>query len=82
MPHVVDTAHRFLSTVVTLPAAGRTSGRLFTAGNQVATGERIALSLAADGTNGDGVLGATDFGEISSAQGVELIIENMEWFSL
>jgi len=46
-------------------------------------GERIALPLALDGTNADGILGASDFVYPSNAKGaVELIHENMEWITL
>jgi hypothetical protein len=81
-PHVVNAAHHFLSKVVTAPAIGRCSGRLFSMGGHAVIGERIALPLAADGINGDGVLGASDYEYLPVSGAVELIHENMEWFRL
>lgn len=81
-PPVFNDAHHFLSNVLKLPAAGRCSGRLFRVDDQVITGERIALPIAADGKNGDGILGASDYEYQPVAGVVELIHENMEWFAL
>jgi hypothetical protein len=81
-PQVADDAHRFLTGVVTIPAAGRCSGRLFTMGGRPITGERIALPLAADGRNGDGILGVSDYEHLPVSGAVELIHENVEWFAL
>jgi hypothetical protein len=77
---VFDGAYYFLSKVVATPAAGRCNGRLFTIGSKVVVGERIALPLAADGINGDAVLGASDYDRPLESGHVELITENMEWF--
>ena len=81
-PQVVEDAHRFLSKVVTGPAAGRCSGRLFLMGGRAISGERIALPLAADGKNGDGILGASDYELLPVSGAVELIHENVELFAL
>jgi hypothetical protein len=81
-PHVFGLAHQFLSNVVSIPAAGRCSGRLFTMGGEPVRGERIALPLAADGMTGDAILGASDYHGPLMSGPVELIHENMEWFAI
>jgi len=82
-PHVVKGARTFLGAVVTKPSVGKCTGKLFTIGDEAITGERIALPLALDGINADGILGASDFVYPSNAKGaVELIHENMEWITL
>jgi hypothetical protein len=81
-PHVVNEVRQFFKNVITLPAAGRCSGRLFTMGDRAITGERIALPLAADGLRGDGILGATDYEYVPVTGAVELIHENEELFPL
>ncbi|HEY1876446.1 MAG TPA: PAS domain-containing protein [Rhizomicrobium sp.] len=78
-PHVVTEAHALLTKVVTIPAAGRSSGRLATVGGHTVTGERIALPLATDGTNADGVLGASVYIDPPAPQAFELIHENIVW---
>jgi hypothetical protein len=80
-PEFHDARH-FLSKVVTIPAAGRCSGRLFTIGENAVRGKRIALPLAADGTNGDAVLGASDYQSPLEPGSVVLIHENMEWYAI
>ena len=44
------------------------------------SGGRIALPLAADGLNGDGVLGASDYEHVPFTGLVELTFENIDWF--
>ena len=79
-PHVVKGARAFLGPVVTAPSVGKCAGRLFTMGDETITGERIALPLALNGINADGILGASDFVYPANATGaVVLIHENMEW---
>jgi hypothetical protein len=78
-PHMVRETHALLTKVVTLPAAGRTSGRLATVGGHTITGERIALPLATDGTNADGILGASDYAAPFAPAAFELIHENIVW---
>jgi hypothetical protein len=78
-PHMVTETHALLTKVVTLPAAGRTSGRLATVGGHTITGERIALPLATDGTNADGILGASDYTAPPGPAPFELIHENIVW---
>ena len=82
LPHVEMEARRFLSTVIAMPAAGRCSGTLFTAGGKAVPGERIALPLSTDGLHGDGVLGASDYEYTIASGPVELVHENLEWFAL
>jgi hypothetical protein len=81
-PRIFRESHQFLSKVVTAPAAGRCSGRLFTLDGKPIMGERIALPLAADGITGDGVLGASDCECPPLSGPVELIHENAEWFAI
>jgi len=81
-PHVVTEARRFFDHILTAPAAGRCSGRLFTMGGTPVTGERIALPLAPDGTHPGGILGATDYAYVPVSGAVELIHENVEWFAI
>jgi hypothetical protein len=81
-PHVYEGAHHFLRKVVTTPAAGRCSGKLFTAGNTAVTGERIALPMATDGITADGVLGASYYEGPPPPGPVELIHDKMEWFAI
>jgi hypothetical protein len=78
-PHVVTEAHALLTKVVTMPAAGRSSGRLAAVGGHTVTGERIALPLATDGINADGVLGASDYISPTAPAAFELVYENIVW---
>jgi len=45
--------------IVTEPALVRETGHVFLLANRYGLGERIIMPLAADGTHGDGILGAT-----------------------
>lgn len=81
-PHIFPESHYFLSKIVTMPAAGRSSGRLFKVGGRAILGERIALPLATDGITGDGVLGASDYECPPLSGPIEVIHENMEWYSI
>lgn len=80
--HVFDLAQAHMTKVVTEPAAYYCSGKLFRAGTQIIEGERIILPLASDGRNGDGVLGATDFPARPMEGSVELLVGQIEWFSI
>lgn len=71
-----------LIKIVTAPLACRSSGRLFTVGDFVVTGERIALPLAADGETGDGIFGASDYVPPPLLGTPELVHENLEWYSI
>jgi hypothetical protein len=81
-PHVFELAQAHMTKVVTERAAYYCSGKLFKVGAQVIDGERIMLPLASDGHHGDGVLGATDFPSRAMAGPVELLLGQIEWFSI
>jgi len=81
-PAIVKEAQQLLSKIVTTPSVLRSSGRLFTVGNYTVTGERIAFPLSAMGTVGDGILGASDYDSPVLSGPIELIYENLEWYSL
>jgi hypothetical protein len=74
--------HEQLTRIVTIPQAVRSSGQLFIVDDLAVTGERIALPLAADGTNADGVFGASDYVSPPLLGRVELVYENMEWYTI
>jgi hypothetical protein len=77
-----DEAKRHLTRLITTPLAARSSGRLFTVGDITVTGERIALPLAADGRTGGGVLGASDYVAPPLLGPVELVHDNLEWYTI
>ena len=81
-PPVFEEAYRFLNKVVTMPAAGRSNGTLFTMVEKAVTGERIALPLASDGVHADAVLGASDYDPTPVTSPVALVHENVKWFPL
>jgi hypothetical protein len=81
-PDILELAQAHMTKVVTEPAAYYCSGKLFRAGTQIVQGERIMLPLASDGRNGDGVLGATDFPPRPLEGSVELLVGQIEWFSI
>ena len=75
-------SQQLLTKTVTTPLAGRSSGRLFSAGGFVVTGERIVLPLAEDGDTGNGILGASDYAPPPLLGPVEMVHENVEWYSI
>jgi hypothetical protein len=81
-PHVFQRCHANLTKAVSGPAIYWCGGHLFKVGNQVIKGERIVLPLASDGRHGDGVLGASDFQYPATTGPVELIHDQIEWFSI
>jgi hypothetical protein len=81
-PHIFDLAQSHMAKVVTERAAYYCSGKLFKAGSQVFEGERIMLPLSSDGERGDGILGATDFESRLMEGPVELLLGEIEWFSI
>jgi hypothetical protein len=81
-PHIFQQSYDLLTKVITTPAAGRSSGKLFTSGDVTVSGERIALPLASDGAHADGVLGASDYGAPPSLGDLELHYENVEWYPI
>jgi hypothetical protein len=68
--------------VVSEPAFAHCSGRLFRIGAQFIEGERIMFPLASDGRTADGVLGASDFKYRPASGDVELLHDQVEWFSI
>lgn len=81
-PRVEKEARHFFHKIISGPAAGRCSGRLFVMGDHTALGERIALPLSSDGVHADAILGATEYEYVPVTGPVELIHENLEWFAL
>ena len=82
-PDIYERCHANQKRIVTEPAAYRGSGKLFKAGDQIVSGERIALPLASDGCHGDGSLGAAeyDFKVLGPLQ-IEIIHDAEEWYPL
>jgi hypothetical protein len=74
--------HRTLTRVVTEPAVYRSAGTLYRQAGQDIPGERIALPLADDGINSDGVLGISDYRDPHLQGPFELINEKESWLSL
>ena len=81
-PHVYDLAQAHMTKVVTERTAYYCSGKLFRVGSQVIEGERIMLPLASNGDNADGLLGATDYTSRAMDGSVELLLGQIEWFSI
>jgi hypothetical protein len=81
-PHIFELAQAHMTKVVSEPAAYYCSGKLFRVGSQIIEGERIMLPLSSDGHTGDGVLGATDFPWRPVEGSVELLVGQIEWFSI
>jgi len=81
-PHVYEGARAHMARVVCEPAFAYCSGNLFKLGSQFVQGERIFFPLAADGRNGDGVLGASDFQYRPGSGPVELVLDKVAWFSV
>lgn len=81
-PHVFELAQQQMSKVVLEPAIYRSSGKLFKVGEHVIEGERIILPLASNGHHGDGVLGASEFVFSGVSGAIELLCENLEWYSI
>ena len=80
-PSVFEQAQSYLTRIVAGPALARGTGKLYRIGDVTIEGERIALPLAADGRHGDGILGASDFTPIPVPGSIELIYDQIEWFS-
>jgi len=74
--------HRYLTRVVTEVMGYRSAGRLFKQAGRFVEGERIALPLASDGVQADGVLGASDYRHPHLEGPFEIITENEVWESL
>jgi hypothetical protein len=67
--------------VVCDPAFYRGKGMVFRHLDQIGSGERIMLPLAADGVHGDGLIGATDYRLVYDVTGDEPV-ESDDWFAL
>ncbi len=81
-PHVFEIAQAHMTRLVSDPALYYCSGRLFKAGDRVVEGERIMMPLASDGSDGDGALGATAYESQNITGPVEVVVGNIEWFSI
>jgi hypothetical protein len=73
--------------VVIEPAFARGSGPVFIHARRYGTGERVILPLAADGVQGDGILGATVYRTTRDERANEVIrveprLESVEFFPL
>jgi hypothetical protein len=74
--------HRYLTRVVTQAMGYRSAGKLFKQAGRFVEGERIALPLASDGMQADGVLGASDYRHPHLEGPFEIITENEVWESV
>ena len=74
--------HRYLTRVVTEGVGYRSAGKLFQQAGRFIEGERIALPLASDGVNADGVLGASEYRHPHLEGPFEILTENEIWESL
>lgn len=78
---IYERCHANQKRIVTEPAAYRGTGKLFKAGDQIVSGERIVLPLASDGCQGDGTLGATEYDyKVLGPIPVEIIHDGEEWY--
>jgi hypothetical protein len=80
-----EAAHKAMLRAISEPAIYRVAGGLFKHAGRTIEGERIALPLAGDGLNGDGVLGASVYQHplrTLEAGPAELLSGTKEWFSL
>jgi hypothetical protein len=60
-PEALPRVRRYMTRIVSEPAAFRSAGSLFRQRDAVVEGERIVLPLASDGVHCDGMLGASDY---------------------
>jgi hypothetical protein len=74
--------HRYLTRVVTQSMGYRSAGKLFKQAGRFIEGERIALPLASDGVNTDGVLGASEYRHPHLDGPFEILTENEVWEAL
>jgi len=81
-PPDYEEAQQHLIRIVTTPLAARSSGRLFIVDDLAVMGERIALPLATDGENADGIFGASDYISPPLLGPARLVHENMEWYRI
>ena len=72
-----------LNRVVTEPAIYLGSGNIFQHENAFLAGERLLLPLATNGTDPDGLLGATEYRQGENiATGIQPAIDKSSWFNL
>jgi len=74
--------HHYLTRVVRDVMGYRSGGRLFRQAGRFVEGERIALTLASDGFEADGVLGASDYRHPHLEGPFEILTENEVWESV
>lgn len=74
--------HRYLTRVVAEVVGYRSAGKLFKQAGRFIEGERIALPLASDGSNADGVLGASEYRHPHLEGEFEILTENEVWETL
>jgi hypothetical protein len=80
-PDIYEKCHANQKRLVTEPAVYRGTGQLFKAGDQIVSGERVALPLASDGYHGDGTLGAAEYDyKVLGPLQIELIHDREEWY--
>jgi hypothetical protein len=75
-------AKQIMTWIALKSLAARSSGRLFIVKDFVVTGERIGLPMAEDGETGDGIFGASDYWPPPLLGPVELVHENLEWYTI
>jgi len=72
-----------LNRVVTEPAIYLGSGNIFQHENAFLAGERLLLPLATNGTDPDGLLGATEYGQGENiAKSIQPAVDKSSWFNL
>lgn len=81
-PPVFEQTRSLMTRIVSQPAFVRCTGRLFRIGERFVEGERIALPLASDHCEGDGILGASDFKHLPVPGPIELLYDRLEWYSV
>ena len=77
-----EEAKQVLTKTVTTPLVARCSGRLFTVEDFDVTGERLIFPMSEDGKTGDGIFGASDYWPPPLLGPVELVHENLEWYTI
>jgi hypothetical protein len=77
-----EEAKQVFTKVVTTPLVARCSGRLFTVEDFDVTGERLIFPISEDGNTGDGIFGASDYWPPPLLGPVELVHENLEWYTI
>lgn len=82
-PAAFATMQPLLSRVVTEPAIYLGTGNIFQYKNAFLAGERLLLPLATNGTDTDGLLGATEYQRNETiAEGIQPAVDVSFWFDL